>query len=329
MRKSVSKKLIVLFAALCALVTFACVSVSKFVLTDKKELIGVYTNFVLSHDGEGQTAVIRTNAENGETKYTGYIATTVSNFTEKEVSKRDVRFSLRAPTEAEVNSGYVTDAWSNQHKINAASKYYNVSIVDENDDIITDTSDVTLLKANARNSRSLLIKIERKASAGTVMPDEGTEQLSIILETSLPYKDLQVFTVNTTTARLSVGVSSDEYNGFETREIVNLKSAVDFIRNSTPSDSASYLAEVKFTLTGEVSFDAARYKETYGVEPEYDALNNIYIFTIRAGADVNLYFYATGSCSVTVSATIYDGSNSDEGSERISGVGDDKIVFQR
>ena len=35
MRKSVGKKLIFLFAALCVLIAFACISVSKFVLTDK------------------------------------------------------------------------------------------------------------------------------------------------------------------------------------------------------------------------------------------------------------------------------------------------------
>ena len=54
MQKSVCKKLIFLFATACALIAFACVSVSKFVLTDKKELVGVYTEFVLSHDGRNK-----------------------------------------------------------------------------------------------------------------------------------------------------------------------------------------------------------------------------------------------------------------------------------
>lgn len=46
----------ILFAALrVVLVVFACVSVSKFVFSDKKELVGVYTDFVLSHDGDGKT----------------------------------------------------------------------------------------------------------------------------------------------------------------------------------------------------------------------------------------------------------------------------------
>lgn len=54
-RKSVGKKVIILFAALCVLVVFACVSVSKFIFSDKKELVGAYTDFVLSHDGDGKT----------------------------------------------------------------------------------------------------------------------------------------------------------------------------------------------------------------------------------------------------------------------------------
>lgn len=322
MRRGVCKKLIFLFAALSVLIAFACVSVSKFVITDKKELVGTYTAFVLSHDGEGQTAVMQTD-KNGDT--TGYIVVTVSNFTDKKVSKRDVRFSLRVPTDDELKATKVTDAWGAEHALAADSKYYAVTIVDENDEELTDTSAATLLGANAKNSSSLLLKIKRKATKP--MASDETERISIILQTSEPYKDLQVFDVNTTTARLSVGVSSDVYQGF-TRETVNLKSATEFIRSSaTPDLSASYLATVEFTLSGEVVFDAARYRETYGFAPVKTEQNK-YAVTIRSGADVNLYFYVRGNCSVTVSATIADGSTA-QGEEKVSGVNDDKIVFQR
>lgn len=323
MRRGVCKKLIFLFAALSVLIAFACVSVSKFVITDKKELVGTYTAFVLSHDGEGQTAVMQTD-KNGDT--TGYIVVTVSNFTDEKVSKRDVRFSLRVPTGDELEATKVTDAWGAEHALAADSKYYDVTIVDENDDVLTDTSAATLLSANAKNSSSLLLKIKRKATAEPMASDE-TERISIILQTSEPYKDLQVFDVNTTTARLSVGVSSDEYQGF-TRETVNLKSATEFIRSpATPDLNASYLATVEFALSGEVVFDAARYRETYGFAPVKTEQNK-YAVTIRSGADVNLYFYVRGNCTVTVSATIADGSAA-QVEEKVSGVNDDKIVFQR
>lgn len=324
MRRGVCKKLIFLFAALSVLIAFACVSVSKFVITDKKELVGTYTAFVLSHDGEGQTAVMQTD-KNGDT--TGYIVVTVSNFTDEKVSKRDVRFSLRVPTDDELKATKVTDAWGAEHALAADSKYYDVTIVDENDDVLTDTSAATLLSANAKNSSSLLLKIKRKATAEPMASDE-TERISIILQTSEPYKDLQVFDVNTTTARLSVGVSSDEYQGF-TREIVNLKSATEFVRSpDLPITTASYLATVEFTLQGNVIFDYARYAEAYGDVPAYEQANNKYTITVRSGADVNLYFYVRGNCTVTVSATIADGSTA-QGEEKVSGVNDDKIVFQR
>lgn len=325
MRRGVCKKLIFLFAALSVLIAFACVSVSKFVITDKKELVGTYTAFVLSHDGEGQTAVMQTD-KNGDT--TGYIVVRVSNFTDEKVSKRDVRFSLRVPTDDELEATKVTDAWGAEHALAADSKYYDVTIVDENDDELTDTSAATLLSANAKNSSSLLLKIKRKATADKPMASDETERISIILQTSEPYKDLQVFDVNTTTARLSVGVSSDEYQGF-TREIVNLKSATEFVRSpDLPITTASYLATVEFTLQDNVIFDYARYAEAYGDVPAYDSANNKYTITVRSGADVNLYFYVRGNCSVTVSATIADGSTA-QGEEKVSGVNDDKIVFQR
>ena len=324
MRRGVCKKLIFLFAALSVLIAFACVSVSKFVITDKKELVGTYTAFVLSHDGEGQTAVMQTD-KNGDT--TGYIVVTVSNFTDEKVSKRDVRFSLRVPTADELKATKVTDAWGAEHALAADSKYYDVTIVDENDAELTDTSAATLLSANAKNSSSLLLKIKRKATAEPMASDE-TERISIILQTSEPYKDLQVFDVNTTTARFSVGVSSDEYQGF-TRETVNLKSATEFVRSpDLPITTASYLATVEFTLQGNVIFDYARYAEAYGDVPAYDSANNKYTITVRSGADVNLYFYVRGNCTVTVSATIADGSAA-QGEEKVSGVNDDKIVFQR
>ncbi len=325
MRKSVGKKLIILFAALCILVVFACVSVSKFVLSDQKELVGVYTDFVLSHDGDGQTAVVKSETDGSST---GYIVTTVSNFTEEKVSKRDVKFSLRVPTSDEIAAGHVTDAWGAEHTISETSKYYDVSIVDENDNELTGTSDATLLKANVRNSSSLLIKIKRKADAGESLSSEQTEQVSIVLQTSVPYKDLQVFTVNTTMARLSVGVSSDVYQGF-TREIVNLKSATEFIRaNSERVEGVSYLAAVEFTLSGDVAFDAARYEESYGYKPVFSDDRSKVVIIIRSGADVNLYFYASGTCNVKISATIDDGLTA-EGEERVSGVGEDKVVFAR
>lgn len=325
MRKSVGKKLIILFAALCILVVFACVSVSKFVLSDQKELVGVYTDFVLSHDGDGQTAVVKSETDGSST---GYIVTTVSNFTEEKVSKRDVKFSLRVPTSDEIAAGHVTDAWGAEHTISETSKYYDVSIVDENDNELTGTSDATLLKANVRNSSSLLIKIKRKADAGESLSSEQTEQVSIVLQTSVPYKDLQVFTVNTTMARLSVGVSSDVYQGF-TREIVNLKSATEFIRaNSERVEGVSYLAAVEFTLSGDVAFDAARYEESYGYKPVFSDDRSKVVIIIRSGADVNLYFYASGTCNVKISATIDDGLTA-EGAERVSGVGEDKVVFAR
>lgn len=324
MRRGVCKKLIFLFAALSVLIAFACVSVSKFVITDKKELVGTYTAFVLSHDGEGQTAVMQTD-KNGDT--TGYIVVTVSNFTDEKVSKRDVRFSLRVPTADELKATKVTDAWGAEHALAADSKYYDVTIVDENDAELTDTSAATLLSANAKNSSSLLLKIKRKATAEPMASDE-TERISIILQTSEPYKDLQVFDVNTTTARLSVGVSSDEYQGF-TRETVNLKSATEFVRSpDLPITTASYLATVEFTLQDNVIFDYARYAEAYGDVPAYDSANNKYTITVRSGADVNLYFYVRGNCTVTVSATIADGSTA-QVEEKVSGVNDDKIVFQR
>ena len=57
-------------------------------------------------------------------------------------------------------------------------------------------------------------------------------------------------------------------------------------------------------------------------------VRNVLFGNIRAGADVNLYFYAGETCRVTVSATIYDGKT-EQGAEKVSGVNSDGVVFMR
>lgn len=315
-----NKQLFILIGALVLVLIFAGVTVSKYVFTDEKHIVGVYTDFVLSHDGEGQTAVIRDGADGS----VGYIAVNVGNFDDEKISKRNVRFLLREPTAAEIAKGSVSDAWGNTFTLDKDSDKYTVTIVDEQGNEYTDEQlkDIAFLSANERNYKTFLLKIARKTDAGDFDID-SVEKLSIILETSEPYKDTKVFTINATEARLSAGVASTTYHGY-TEKIVNLKSAIDFVKNSAVVEGAKYKATITVSLTGNAIFDAYRFNESYGTKCETG--KSEYTFTIDAGADVYMYFYVTGACSVKIAGVIDD---TDGTPEKISGIAEDGTAFSQ
>ena len=98
MKREKRYKIVALAMAFALFVALACTSLSKFVFRQEDYIVGSYTDFVISHDGEGQTAVLQSIEDTEGYNYEGYIALSVSNFTENKFSKRDVEFSLRAPT---------------------------------------------------------------------------------------------------------------------------------------------------------------------------------------------------------------------------------------
>lgn len=316
------KSIVILAGALALLLLFAGVSVAKYVVDEKKELVGIYTDFVMSHNGSGQTAVLQGQQDG---TYVGYIVVTVSNFNDAKISKRDVRFSLRAPSESELADRKVVDAWGNSYALAADSTKYEVEIVNESGSAYTDAElkALTWLAAPNKAQSSLLLKITRKKDAGE-FADATAEHFSVVLETSVPYRDLQVFDVVASSTRLSVGVTQNEYKGY-TQYAVNLKSSADFLPKQKSGEQAilTYTARVTFTLTGEVTFDAYRFREMYGDKTA--AMNGDgFTFTVAPGADMYLYFYTTGASSVKVSAVIDDGTAA---AEAISGVGEGGLVF--
>ncbi len=320
MQKIRYRQLFILICALVLILVFAGVTVSKYVFDDEKHIVGVYTDFVLSHDGDGQTAVIR----DGTDGKVGYISVNVGNFTDEKISKRNVRFVLRVPTAAEIEKGSVQDAWGNSFALDKDSDKYTVTIVDEQGNEYTDEQLKTLafLSANEKNRKTFLLKIARKTDAGEFGSD-SIEKLSIIIETSEPYKDTKVFTINATETRLSAGVASATYQGY-VEKTVNLKSAIDFVKHSDVVAGAKYKATIKISLDDNVVFDAYRFNEMYGQKCETGKRE--YTFTIDPGADVYMYFYVTGACSVKITGVVDDV----EGTlEKISGISDDGTVFSQ
>ena len=248
--------------------------------------------------------------------YEGYITLSVSNFTEDKISKRNVAYSFRAPEDKEIEAKEVTDAWGKSYSLAEHSGNYSV-------DIVGQTSE---LEGGKKDTEYLTLRIRRKSDVGEIQ-DTEEEYLTVILETTKPYHDLQVFTINASTSLISVNASSEQdYHGVP-QTAVNLKTSRLFVRESQDAETEkTYIAQVTFTLSGAVVFDAVRFKETYSVaveEKPADEGGTTYTFSIPSGSDMNLYFYTSGECRVTASATI------DKEDVKISGVTTENIVFSK
>lgn len=326
---------IVLFAALVLALVFAGTSLSRFVFEENDTISGSYTNFILAHNGEGQTAILqsRMQAGSGSTDV-AYILVDFSNFEvdssgELAISQRNIKYSLRTPNEEEWSAG-ITDAWG--EKVMEASELqatqsenYTVSLANDAGEPIDDDSpeyaERTTLEEKVQDTNSVLLRIER--TEGAPLPSGARETLTIVLETQEPYIDRRVFNISVTASLISLGsLVSDEYFGFNAYR-VSVRTAADFT-DEKQYNKADYGAELTFTASQGIIFDAARFADAYPniiVTPVSGENGYSYTFFALPGSEIDLYFYtAADSYSLTVSAKV-NGSN--ENYQHISGVGED------
>ena len=326
---------IVLFAALVLALVFAGTSLSRFVFEENDTISGSYTNFILTHNGEGQTAILqsRMQAGSGSTNV-AYILVDFSNFEvdasgEHSVAQRKIQYSLRTPTADEMQNG-ITDAWG--EKVMEASELqatqsenYTVSLANDAGEPIDDNSleyaELTTLAEKEEDTNSVLLRIER--TEGAPLPSGARETLTVVLETQRPYIDRRVFNISVTASLISLGsLVSDEYFGCNAYR-VSVRTAADFT-DEKQYNKADYGAELTFTASQGLIFDAARFADAYPniiVTPVSGENWYSYTFFALPGSEIDLYFYtAADSYSLTVSAKV-NGSN--ENYQHISGVGED------
>ncbi len=332
---------IVLFAALVLALVFAGTSLSRFVFEENDTISGSYTNFILTHNGEGQTAILqsRMQAGSGSTNV-AYILVDFSNFEvdasgEHSVAQRKIQYSLRTPTADEMQNG-IYDAWGEvvmtASELQATqSENYSVSLANDAGEPLDDDSleyaELTTLEEKVQDTNSVLLRIER--TEGAPLPSGARETLTVVLETQEPYIDRRVFNISVTASLISLGsLVSDEYFGFNAYR-VSLRTAADFT-DEPLHNGAAYGAALTFTASQGLIFDAARFADAYPnieveVTPALGENGYSYTFFALPGSEIDLYFYtAADSYSLTVSAKV---NGNDKNYEHISGVGKDKGSF--
>lgn len=335
--------LLIIFFMAIILVVFASASLAKYAFTFNQQMVGHYVDYRISHDGDGRSAILETvnttTSEDGtyQYDYVGYIVLSVTNVVDGQVSQRDIDFSLRTPDKDEIKNG-VEDAWKNVYSVESTSKNYEVEIVNSQGNIMdtnsTEYKNLTHFDERVEDTSSLNLTIRRrvKDKNGDAIDDlSSMEKITIVLETSTPYNDLQIFNIIVTNNLIMMSVLEDTYFGFEQVEVDIKTSKFYSIAENNSTMESLRPVKVELSITN-LTFDYERF--ILSVEGNYAELSNTNTFTngyyftkdangvitkitlfIPAGSELKLYFYKTQPTGLSINATAVFDIISPSGSE--------------
>ena len=334
--------LLIMFFMAIILVVFASASLAKYAFTYNQQLVGHYVDYRIAHDGDGRSAILETvnvtTSEDSSYKYdyVGYIVLSVTNVVDGQVSQRDIDFSLRTPTKDEIING-VEDAWKNVYSVESTSKNYEVEIVNSQGNIMDTSSneykELTHFEERVEDTSSLNLTIRRRVNdknGADVAELSSMEKITIVLETSTPYKDLQIFNIIVTNNLIMMSVHEDNYFGFEQVEVDIKTSKFYTISHNNSTMESLRPVKVELSVTN-LTFDYERFilsvEGNYAELTDTNTFTNGYYFTrvngvitkitlfIPAGSELKLYFYKVKPSGLSINATAVFDITSPSGSE--------------
>lgn len=354
--KKGNKKLIELAFLSLVMILITCFgsySLAKYNFNYDDVLQGQFVDFIISCNAEGQTAVLQDSTDPNYS-YVAYLPITVTNVEDDKVSQRKVNFSFRTPNDTELGDGFVKDAWGEKYFIAEKSKNYEVLIVkhDGNNYSEEELAAITQFEAKEAKEIELVLKIMRKASIAPISGE--TESFSLILDTTVPYRELFEYKIRVSDSLIIMNTSTNVSSYFGFNELnLNIKTAKSYHYN----DVFNYPALVKLNLSGDLIFDYGRfiletennlvelsnnltYRNGYYFEYIDNKLSTIYLY-LPCGSSLDCKFYIQGNCKITTEATLLrdidkDGNSIDpqtvDYTQHIAGVNtasSDAIIFEK
>lgn len=343
---SLKRKISFIVLLFCAvlMVFVGATSVSKYIFEHKDRIEGSYADIYMTHNGNGQTAIMESDGNGG---YLGYISLTVSNDEIADgvqlVSSRKLTYSIRTPSADEINEEQLTDAWGETfpltEKAISSSAKYSVSFADgvaEEQELGADVTEGDPV----RSSRTYIVEVRRDGSAFT----DDIEIFDVIIEIKSPYVAYRIFRVNASTSLVSINAETAEHFGFES-VFINLKTATTYAF-MPEGETYTFLhpAKVELTWNAAVSFDKERFKESVsgslvpvsqpyriGYELTEGGAEESLVLYLPQGANLNLYFYVPQGYVIKAAAWFSpDGTeNNQYRYDEIAGVRADGVVQSR
>lgn len=212
--KSKTKKIVILNLALILLIAVQIIflpTVARYVKQESDKIIASYTSLYMSSDGEGKVVSVEDKL--------GYLNLKLMNYEDSNVTQRDIEYTVSRPTifykangeaiassEIETylaadpsNQLHVLDVWNQPQVVGRDTYKYIQSIASSDGETITNTNtpgDDYLFSYEKLNNSAVgkihNLLIEFKRDRGTDF--KGTEDVSIIVQLSKPYKE--VFIIN-------------------------------------------------------------------------------------------------------------------------------------
>ena len=212
--KSKTKKIVILNLALILLIAVQIIflpTVARYVKQESDKIVASYTSLYMSSDGEGKVVSVEDKL--------GYLNLKLMNYEDSNVTQRDIEYTVSRPTifykangeaiassEIETylaadpsNQLHVLDVWNQPQVVGRDTYKYIQSITSSDGETTTNTNtpgdDYLFSYEKLNNSavgkiHNLLIEFNR--DRGTDF--KGTEDVSIIVQLSKPYKE--VFIIN-------------------------------------------------------------------------------------------------------------------------------------
>ena len=211
--KSKTKKIVILNLALILLIAVQIIflpTVARYVKQESDKIIASYTSLYMSSDGEGKVVSVEDKL--------GYLNLKLMNYEDSNVTQRDIEYTVSRPTKFYNANGeaiadddietylktagnqlHVLDVWNQPQVVGRDTYKYIQSIASSDGETTTNTNtpgDDYLFSYEKLNNSAVgkihNLLVEFKRDRGTDF--KGTEDVSIIVQLSRPYKE--VFIIN-------------------------------------------------------------------------------------------------------------------------------------
>ena len=339
MKKFVKSKLfgfIILMVMAIVTVISGASSFSRFEMNYHDEIIAEYADFCLSHDGEGKSTILTTIVGNDSYSHEGSMSVSVVNQIEKngvlETSLRMIEFTMRTPTQAEIDKEVITDVWGQKVcDITKETSNYDVVLTDEYGNILSDHVSLGIKNGEVieKDVKNVNLLINRKKGIDEI---DGIEKITIVIETSKPYKNTLAFTISVSNRKIMFTSSISDYFSNEDLKVDIITSHSYVFDNSDQNSISNNPVKIVLTYTNaSLVFDYERFRLSVlgnlfkGDEEfsnQYNYATNTITLYLMPGSDVDLHFYIKDN-SYSISAKVYFDMDEDNAINLSSGIDKD------
>ena len=224
-------------------------TLSRYIKRQQDEIRAYYTSLYFASTGEGKTVAM----EDG----IGYIDFELRNYINENVTQRDIVYTISKPSVFYYENGdeiapedlndvediYVLDVWGKTKKIENSSKYYDVEIVENNGEVISEGLYTFTHEKIGATSKGKVHTITCKITAADGYAPKD-DKISLVVQLSKPYKEVLIININVSNRLITF--SHKEVSVFNVPFDKIYVQTADLFEYHKDSDNIDYNNEVNY-----------------------------------------------------------------------------------